>query len=659
MLLNLRETVRNSKPIKYSLITLICIPFALVGIGSYFSGGYAPTVAEVNGEEITQTQLDGAVQQQRQRLAQMFGGRLPEGFGDDAALREQALEQLVTQQLLVETVADQGFAVSDETLGKAIRSLPAFQVEERFDNDTYQTQLRASGLSVAAFEQSFRDDTALNQFRTGIIDTSFTLPSEAERLDKLARQTRTVDAVRFDLDAAKEAVEPNEDDVAAHFEANKDSYRFPPRAKIEYIELDSAAMAESIDVTDAEAEARYAENKASYMRPEQREASHIMVSVDPDAADDELGDERAVLEAAVARVAGGEAFEDVAREVSEDIGSSETGGSLGIIAEGSISAAFDEALNALASEGDLSEPVRSDTALHVIRLDKIIPESGKPFEEVREEIIASMRQEQADREYFELNAELSELVFDESTTLQPAADAAGLEVQSTDWLDADNIVEAGPVLSTPAVFDAINDPDIRDDGNNSDLIEVGPRHVIALRVTESEDERPMTLDDVREQIIDEIKSERAGERLDTLAESARETLATSADPTIDFADEPLAELLVGEVLERQSTVFDGAVVAEIFALARPSAEAGLTGEATLDDGDRLAYILRAVNDPSTTTDESLAESAGGSEGGSEVESATGSEAVSPPPVGDPRVGGVEFQALLGSLREQASVDVNP
>jgi len=641
MLLDLRETVRNSKPIKYTLITLICVPFVLFGIGSYFSGGNVPIIAKVNGEEITQVQLDGAVQQQRSRLAQMFGGRLPEGFADDAALREQALEQLVTQRVLEETVAEQGFAVGDATLGKAIRELPAFQVEERFDSDTYQTQLRASGLSVAAFEQSFRDDTALNQFRTGIIDTSFTLPNEAERLDKLARQTRTVDAVRFDLDAAKEGVEPSEQEITAYFEENSENYVFPPRAKIEYIELDSAALADAFDVTDEEARARYTENESTYMRPEQREVSHIMVELDAGAGDGELAEKRAVLDAAAERVAGGEAFADVAGEVSEDIGSSGMGGSLGIIAEGSIGAEFDAAVSALASEGDISEPVRSDSGLHLIRLDKISPESGKPFDEVREEIIAAMRAEQADREYFELNAELAELVFDESTTLQPAADAAGLEVQSTDWLDADNIVEAGPVLSTPAVLDAINDPDIREDGNNSDLIEVGPRHVIALRVTESEDERLKTLEDVREQLVDELKSERAGEQLDALAEAAEATLLTSIDLAADFTDESLAEVLAGEVLDRQSGLFDGSVIAEIYALARPTGDDGPTGIATLGDGDRLAYILRAVDDP--PPDATSPDAAD--------ETATS--------IADPRVGGVEFQALLGSLREQAKVDLNP
>ena len=299
---------------------------------------------------------------------------------------------------------------------------------------------------------------------------------------------------------------------------------------------------------------------------------------------------------------GGEAFADVAAELSDDVGSAEAGGSLGVIAPGAMVPEFEEAVFALENEGDLSEPVRTDFGLHLIRLDAVTPESGKPFDEVREEIVATMRSEQADREFFELRGELTEIVFDESTSLEPAADATGLDVQSSDWLDADTIAEAGPVLANPAMLAAANDPEVLEAGNNSELIEVGPRHVVALRVTDSEGPRPKALEDVRERVVDEIREARAGARLDELAASALEALENgdvASDIASEVEPEGLAEALVGERLERQSTTFDGAVVAEIFALARPEADAPRTGTSTLGDGDRLAYALRAVESPAT------------------------------------------------------------
>ena len=155
MLLDLRETVRNSKPIKYTLITIICIPFVLFGVGSYFSGGVAQYAAKVNGEEISVQQLESAYGQQRRQLAQMFGGQIPEGFGDETALRQQALDGLLRQQVLRNAVVDNDFTVSDKTLATAIQSIPSFQnANGQFEKERYAAQLQASGMSVDQFEHN-------------------------------------------------------------------------------------------------------------------------------------------------------------------------------------------------------------------------------------------------------------------------------------------------------------------------------------------------------------------------------------------------------------------------------------------------------------------------------------------------------------------------
>jgi peptidyl-prolyl cis-trans isomerase D len=75
--------------IAYGIIFLISIPFALWGVNSYLGGGEIPPAATVNGEEITARDLDQAYANYRQRLAQLFGGVIPESFGNETMLREQ------------------------------------------------------------------------------------------------------------------------------------------------------------------------------------------------------------------------------------------------------------------------------------------------------------------------------------------------------------------------------------------------------------------------------------------------------------------------------------------------------------------------------------------------------------------------------------------
>lgn len=644
MLLDLRETVRNSKPIKYTLITLICIPFALVGIGSYFSGGTATPVAEVNGQPIVPQQLERAYQQQRQQLARMFGGQLPPALANETLLREQALQQLITQQVLEGEVENQRFAVGDETLGRSIRELPNFQVDGKFDSETYQLQLRSSGLSVAAFEQSYRDDTAINQFRSGISDTSFTLPQEAEQLSALARQTRTVEAVRFDFEKAKNGIESTDEEIVAYFESNKDSYTFPQRAKIEYIELNVDDLADAVDVSESDAQAYYDENRGNFIRAEQREASHILLSSDEGNADDQIAELAKVKE----RIEAGESFADLAKEISDDVGSADLGGSLGTISPGSMVAEFEEAVFSLEAVDSVSDPVVTEFGVHLIKLDAIVPESGKPFEEVSADIIDTLKQNEADSSYFELRELLIEYSFDNPDSLEATSEATGLAVKTSDWLDSDT--DSGPVLSNPLVSQAMFSDEVLQDGINSELIEIDSRHVVVLRVAEHEGPRPKTIDDVREEVADTLNGEKATEMLGTLRDAAIESLMAGGTAAQIAGSDDFATAIEQVVLDRSSTEFDRNVISEVFGLPKPGGDV-ITHVSAAANGDLLALRLDSINVPD------MPESHSGDDSTDDAMAAAPVRGVVEPGA-DPRRGGTEFEVFLESLRAKAEIDIS-
>ena len=320
MLLDLRETVRNSKPIKYTLITIICVPFALVGIGSYLAPGSAPPVATVNGVDVSQDSLEQAYRYQRAQLAQMFGGQLPEGLANETLLREQARDQLIDEQIVQGAVEDAGFAVGDDTLGRAIQTNPAFQLNGAFDQDTYLRAVSAQSGSAANFEEILRSQTAISQFSSGLVESGFTLPGEAARASELQRQIRNVDLITLSLSTLQENIEISDEDTSAYFDENADSYVFPDRAKVQYVELNSSDQADAIDILDEDAQAYYDTNKRVYVTPEQRSASHILLEAD---GDDEVADKTKIAAEIKSRLDAGEAFEDLAKEFSDDPGSAD------------------------------------------------------------------------------------------------------------------------------------------------------------------------------------------------------------------------------------------------------------------------------------------------------------------------------------------------
>lgn len=646
MLLDLREYVRNSKPVKYTLITLISIPFALVGIGSYFSGGGENYAAKVDGEEVGLREFEQAYFQQRQQLQQMFGGNIPAAFNNETQLREQALDSLVTQQALRNTVIESKFAVSDASLAESIQNIPIFQREGNFDKDLYRRELQSRSMTVDQFEASYRDDNTIAQFRSGIVDTAFVLPKERERVEGLTGQIRKTDYVRFALATEEEKTEVSDEEIQAHFDENADSYKFPQRVKIQYLELSRDQLKNAVDVTDTEAEAYFDANSGNYVTGEERKASHILLEVDGD-----LEEKTAQLLDIKTRIEAGEDFGALAAEFSTDVGSAENGGSLGQFGKGAMVPAFETAVFALTEPGSLSEPVESEFGLHLIKLDEAIPQRGKTFDEVKSEIVDILKVQAADKEYLDLYDVLSEQTYDNPESLDLGAEATGLEIKVSDWIDGTD--NSDPVLSNPNVLSTALSDSVLKDGNNSDPIELGEKFVMVLRVLEHQEPRPQTLEDIREDLTAQLKSDKAGEALDAAA-SALLDAAKGGAQLAALAEEHGGELFEAQELGRSSAELDSNAVSQLFKLAKPTADTPVYDSAVLDNGDRAVLVLREILSEPTEP-----EAEPDAEGTSEEEPATEEEAEPTGGAPDPRLGNAEFTLLLENLRANATVETNP
>ncbi|PID60554.1 MAG: hypothetical protein CSB44_09985 [Gammaproteobacteria bacterium] len=637
MLLDIRETVRHSRTLKYVIVLVIAVPLVAVFIGSYFAGRPPPAVATVGKTEISPSAVETAVARQRRQLASMFGGEIPEGFASDAMLREQAINGLIDEAVVENTVAAQKFAVGDETLGRAIRAVPAFQTDGRFDPELYEERVRAEGLTMGAFEQRFRSQSALDQFTSGVVSTSFLLPNERARLDALARQQRTIEGLRLDMDAARDAIEVSDDEVQAYFDERADSYQHPDRVKIAYVRLSAEDLASGIDIAEEDAQYYYDDNSANYITPEQREASHILLEADRD-NEDEIAEKEAELEAVKARIEAGESFADLAAELSDDVGSASNGGSLGVITPGAMVPEFEAAVYALPGDvGSLSDPVVSDFGVHLIKLDKVVAEKVKPFEDVREDIIAQLRRNEVDSEYQDLHDQLAELAFENPESLEEVSAATGLEVQQTDWIDAENPAEG--IVGHPAVLDAALSADVREDGNNSEPIDVDSRDVVVLRVTDSEGPRQKTLDEVRDEVSLALRTERAAEALDAAAADIEAGLLAGDELAVLAEGRTGAELVEALPLSRNSDDFEPSMINAVFSLPKPTEGQGVAAIATLSDDDRVVYRLVDVKVPETAEN-------------SAVDDAPTKAAA------DPQLGVVEFEALVGALRSRADIDIS-
>ena len=139
------------------IIGVIVAVFALFGVESIIGGFVqSPPVAEVNGEEITQFQLDQNVQ----NLLSSVGGQL-EGI-DQGLLESIALNQLIEETILRQQALNTSMGISASRLDRNILETPSFQIDGVFNSDLAIRTMAAQGLNVDMYRQSLTQSMLLS-----------------------------------------------------------------------------------------------------------------------------------------------------------------------------------------------------------------------------------------------------------------------------------------------------------------------------------------------------------------------------------------------------------------------------------------------------------------------------------------------------------------
>ena len=122
-----------------------------------------------------------------------------------------------------------------------------------------------------------------------------------------------------------------------------------------------------IRISDEEIDQYLAEQRRTNASEVQVNVAQILVAVPEGANDTLVGQRRARAEAAMARLKAGEAFDRVAREVSED-GNRERGGEIGLRPASRLPDLFTEAIKAFKPGEVSAAPLRSGAGFHILKL---------------------------------------------------------------------------------------------------------------------------------------------------------------------------------------------------------------------------------------------------------------------------------------------------
>jgi len=136
MLQNIRDGARGW--LAWVIVGIISVPFAFWGINEYFSPAPKTTIVEVNGVELAERDFQQQVSLRKRQLRSMFQNQNIDLSFMEARIRQETLEQMIEEEVLVQSAMDAGMRIGDTLLATRIHSFSAFANDDgQFSQQRY------------------------------------------------------------------------------------------------------------------------------------------------------------------------------------------------------------------------------------------------------------------------------------------------------------------------------------------------------------------------------------------------------------------------------------------------------------------------------------------------------------------------------------------
>ena len=574
---NIREGLTGNLT-KLIVIAIVITFVGSIGWAGFFSQGNANTVAKVGSKQITGADLNFEIASQQFLLNQRF----PDQQIEDEVLVELSIESLIRKFGILNFLEDNDFSLPDSYVFAELAKDEQFQESGKFSKQSFDAFARSNGFIPQDYLNRIKEDLALELWKQSLIKSSFLSKDDIQRSYNLAEQERDITFARLPIKKFSEEVESSEEDLLEFYNTNINEYFTKKKVRLNYILLSSGDLKSSIAINDADIEAEYKIYLEEFDATERKSVSHIMLNIDSDRTKKEAIN---ILEETKVRLSNGEDFSSLVLEISDDTGTKDSGGSLGVTDGTLLPPEFEEVLYEM-DEGQVYGPIELNSSVHLIKLTKREVPKPKTLQSMQPQIKDNLVDEAALLNYSTLLDQASDLVFS-AGSLEVIGKELGVETIDSGLF---SLNEVSDDLNQPSVIEIIFDKNL--DDSFIELIEVSDNQAVVFERIAYEDERVINFDSIKEKVSEDYKSM-----------VTKKTLSDFVNKTLTDLNEGLAfetaasnsgfTLESYKGLKRDSSLLTSEAIARIFSL--PRSKAGSVYEASAsNNGDYLIYRLDSV-----------------------------------------------------------------
>ncbi len=551
MLQSIRDNVQGT--MAKIIVGIIIVPFVFFGVDALFSGGGADSAAEVNGEEISQAELDYGIEMQKRRIQQQLGESFDPAMLEDSMIKSSVLDSLVQRQLLKDKANELGIQIPEGVIDQIIVSDETFHEDGKFSAQRYENLIRSNGLLASDHRNQIRTQLQLQQLISGFTEGAFTTEKDLDLVARLTQERRDVRFLTVPVEKDLSSIDVSDEEREKYYSEHEAEFRSKEQVQLEYVELRLQDLYE--DVSEAEIKATFEREKAAFDASEEREVAHILLEVNDERSEKQAKQQ---LQDLAKQVQKGKEFAELAKQYSEDIGTVDFGGNLGFVKPGDLPLEFEQAAQTLAV-GAISEPVVTEAGVHLIKLLDIKKDEAPDFASSKARIAEDIQKARAKPEFVERFEALADSVFG-AEDLSAAAAELDLEVQETELFDRDG---GKGIAAKPKVLGLAFDEEFIESQQNSDVLELDDDRAVVIRVKAHKPAAPLKLAAVQDEIDKKIRQNKATKAAQAQAQILVQKIEKGGS-IAKLAEESELQWQAETGLQRNSLKIDQPILAKAF-----------------------------------------------------------------------------------------------
>lgn len=491
---------------------LLAIPFVFFGSTSF--GTTFTSYGTVNGEPVTQLDINLASGQVTQRLQAIYGEDFTLEDLDESVSLELIKSEVINQKIMFSQAKDLGLSVSLKDAKKEVIQMDAFQGDQGFDQTIFESTIRASGWTPDDYFALVQESIALDRMFNALSSVAFPIQSNIDAMASMLETSRDINFIKLDKNPLVDSQDASMEEAEEFFNANPFLFLSKEKRDFSYLVLTFEEFKNQVNIPENYIEEAYADYLNDTNQLIQNRISHHMIDKanyeTDEAARSKISQDYEMIQS------GQISFEDLVANSSEDLASKDSLGDLGLSSGDAFPVEFEEAILSL-SLNETTSVIELEESLHILKLTEVL----KPTIKTKAAMEKELKDELVDAEALALLQdkflELESLVL-EGGSLNDLAEYANSSIQisglqSSDEVSINNFaaVSASELFSSELVPNQI---EIYESDNSYAFIM--PTQIIQPSV--------QLFEEVIDSAMKEVRAQKANVLIDEFSDNAEKVL---------------------------------------------------------------------------------------------------------------------------------------